>query len=72
MIGLGLSRQRSFIVFLNSDLLRDIMWAHLDMALLEEVVVSFVITKSSSLSKQINGKREKCMQHDFSNCGTLP
>lgn len=48
MIGLGLSRRRSFIVVLNSDLLRDIMWAHLDMALLEEVVVSVVITKSSS------------------------
>ena len=69
MNGLGLSRRKSFVAFPNTDLLWDIMQAHLDMALLEEVVVSVVITNSSPLSKQINEKREKCRHHGFSNCG---
>jgi len=55
--------------FSNTDLLRNITQAHLDMALLEEVVVSVVITNSSPVSKQINKKREECRQHGFSNCG---
>ena len=69
MNGLALSRRKSYVVFPNTDLLRDIMQAHLNMALPEEVVVSVVIMNSSPLSKQINEKREKFRQHGFSNCG---